>query len=152
MLDNGAFHKARALSIPHNIALAFLPPYSPELNPDEKIWALWKRKFTNKLFKRLEDISLFITQQVTKLAKYPLFTITKFDYIFLLTFQLLYKRKWYKAGIDKTIHDSLVRQVRIDQGRDSSLSLGPYCICVVGMTGVMMGKQNADGHDGYNAC
>ncbi len=35
-----------------------------------------------------------------------------------------YFRTWSKAEIDKTIHDSLVRQVRIDQGRDSSPSLG----------------------------
>jgi len=35
VLDNGAFHKAKKLSIPGNIALIFLPPYSPELNPAE---------------------------------------------------------------------------------------------------------------------
>ncbi|MFN8332006.1 MAG: IS630 family transposase [Saprospiraceae bacterium] len=38
VLDNGAFHKAKNLTIPPNIALLFLPPYSPELNPAEKIW------------------------------------------------------------------------------------------------------------------
>src|SRR5581483_1977599 len=37
ILDNGAFHHARRLIIPQNIALIFLPPYSPELNPAEKI-------------------------------------------------------------------------------------------------------------------
>jgi len=35
VLDNGAFHKAKRLKIPGNIALLFLPPYSPELNPAE---------------------------------------------------------------------------------------------------------------------
>ncbi len=35
-----------------------------------------------------------------------------------------YFRTWSKAGIDKTIHDSLVRQVRVDQCRNSSPSLG----------------------------
>lgn len=38
VLDNGAFHKAKKLRIPDNIDLLFLPPYSPELNPAEKIW------------------------------------------------------------------------------------------------------------------
>jgi transposase len=37
VLDNGAFHKAKKLIIPDNIALLFLPPYSPELNPAEKL-------------------------------------------------------------------------------------------------------------------
>jgi hypothetical protein len=36
ILDNGAFHHAKRLIIPANIALVFLPPYSPELNPAEK--------------------------------------------------------------------------------------------------------------------
>jgi hypothetical protein len=51
VLDNGAFHKAKKLKIPENIKLLFLPPYSPELNPAEKIWGRFKRAFTNKLFK-----------------------------------------------------------------------------------------------------
>jgi transposase len=33
---NGAFHKAKKPIIPENIALLFLPPYSPELNPAER--------------------------------------------------------------------------------------------------------------------
>ena len=32
VLDNGQFHKAKKLSIPKNVELEFLPPYSPELN------------------------------------------------------------------------------------------------------------------------
>jgi transposase len=38
VLDNGRFHKAKALSIPNNVRLIFLPPYSPELNPIERFW------------------------------------------------------------------------------------------------------------------
>lgn len=29
VLDNGALHKGKSLLIPENIALLFLPPYSP---------------------------------------------------------------------------------------------------------------------------
>jgi len=42
ILDNGAFHHARSLNIPTNVAFIFLPPYSPELNPAEKIWRYFK--------------------------------------------------------------------------------------------------------------
>ena len=42
VLDNGAFHKAKTLNVPDNIGLLFLPPYSPELNPAENIWAILK--------------------------------------------------------------------------------------------------------------
>jgi transposase len=42
VLDNGAFHHARRLVIPSNMAFIFLPPYSPELNPAEKVWRFIK--------------------------------------------------------------------------------------------------------------
>jgi len=67
VLDNAAFHKAKSLVIPENIKLIFLPPYSPELNPAEKIWAILKRKFTNKVHRSLDEISLFIDKEIKKL-------------------------------------------------------------------------------------
>jgi putative transposase len=38
VLDNGAFHTAKAVQWPANVAPVFLPPYSPELNPIERLW------------------------------------------------------------------------------------------------------------------
>ena len=66
VLDNGRFHKAKRLIIPENIVLVFLPPYSPELNPAEKIWAKYKREFSNKFYSALEDVEDFITNAVKK--------------------------------------------------------------------------------------
>jgi len=60
ILDNGAFHKAKTLQVPENIAFIFLPPYSPELNPAENMWAKLKRTFTNRPFKTLDEPSDFI--------------------------------------------------------------------------------------------
>jgi len=68
VLDNGAFHKAKKLKIPDNIKLLFLPSYSPELNPAEKMWARIKRAFTNKLFHSLEEISTFLDQAVNEIS------------------------------------------------------------------------------------
>lgn len=56
ILDNGAFHKAKRLKIPPNIALLFLPPYSPELNPAEKIWRYLKDRIAMKIYKQLSDL------------------------------------------------------------------------------------------------
>ena len=50
VLDNGRFHQAKSLEIPENIVFVFLPPYSPELNPierlrqDMKLWKLCKQR------------------------------------------------------------------------------------------------------------
>lgn len=81
LLDNGAFHKAQRLVIPDNIALLFIPPYSPELNPAEKIWWKMKRAFSGKMHKSLDNVSAFITNQVKQLS-YPMVkSICAFDYI-----------------------------------------------------------------------
>jgi len=66
LLDNGAFHKARRLLIPNNIALCFIPPYNPELNPAEKVWAFLKRKITNKAFKILKELQNFMDRIIQK--------------------------------------------------------------------------------------
>ena len=82
VLDNGAFHKAKRLKIPENILLIFLPPFSPELNPAEKMWAKFKRAFTNKLYKTLNEVSVFIKNQVQKLNPIETKKTCAFDYIF----------------------------------------------------------------------
>ena len=83
VLDNGRFHKAKKLIIPENIVLLFLPPYSPELNPAEKMWAKYKREFTNKFFTSLEDVDEFITKMVNSTSKKQVMSICGYSYIFL---------------------------------------------------------------------
>ena len=36
--DGAGWHGARALAVPANVTLVPLPPYSPELNPVERVW------------------------------------------------------------------------------------------------------------------
>ena len=83
VLDNGAFHKAKSLKIPPNIHLLFLPPYSPELNPAEKMGAIIKRKFTNQLFENLQQISEFITNSVKNLSPLQIINTCNFEYTFV---------------------------------------------------------------------
>lgn len=82
VLDNGAFHKAKRLKVPKNILLVFLPPFSPELNPAEKMWAKFKRAFTNRLYKSLNEISIFIQEQTKNLLKEDTKKTCAFDYVF----------------------------------------------------------------------
>lgn len=81
VLDNGRFHKAERLNIPDNIALLFLPPYSPELNPAEKMWARYKRQFTNLLFNSLDEVSLFIENTTNSLSDEIVKSTCSYKYI-----------------------------------------------------------------------
>ncbi len=82
VLDNGAFHKAKSLVVPGNIILIFLPPYSPELNPAEKIWQQYKRLFTNQFFKTLSELEEFVSNLTKSLSKNNIISICSYSYIF----------------------------------------------------------------------
>ena len=52
VLDQAGWHGSGALRVPANITLAPLPPYSPDLNPVERVWLNLKERF---LSHRLHD-------------------------------------------------------------------------------------------------
>lgn len=54
VLDGASSHKAKQLLRPENIRLVALPPYSPELNPQEHVWdELREKEFPNRVFNEL---------------------------------------------------------------------------------------------------
>jgi len=61
VLDNVKFHKAIRLQpvlerYAHRIELIFLPPYSPDLNPVERVWWLMRKEIThNRWVKSIEQ-------------------------------------------------------------------------------------------------
>ena len=82
VLDGAGWHGGKALRVPTNITLAALPPYSPELNPVERVWLCLKQRFlsmrllndyeaivaaASKAWKRLRRK----TGRLTPLTSYP---------------------------------------------------------------------------------
>lgn len=56
VLDGAPSHRSTQLEIPDNMALLRLPPYSPELNPAERLWdELREKEFANKVFDSLDS-------------------------------------------------------------------------------------------------
>jgi transposase len=45
ILDQAGWHGGRALRVPENVTLLPLPPYSPELNPVERVWLYLRERF-----------------------------------------------------------------------------------------------------------
>lgn len=54
-MDQAGWHKSHDLVLPDNMAIEFLPPYSPELNPVERLWWWLRKEVThNQIFETLE--------------------------------------------------------------------------------------------------
>jgi transposase len=45
VMDQAGWHISRRLEVPDNITILLLPPYSPELNPVERLWAYLRSHF-----------------------------------------------------------------------------------------------------------
>jgi len=57
IVDGAGWHGAKALNVPDNITLLKLPPYAPELNPMENVWAyLRSNKLAISVFDSYGDI------------------------------------------------------------------------------------------------
>ncbi|NOU18712.1 MAG: hypothetical protein HOO91_14235 [Bacteroidales bacterium] len=67
--------------MPDNIIPIFLPPYSPELNPAEKVWAKLKRDFTNRLFKTLDELDAYLCNLSCSITKKEVMSIGAYSYI-----------------------------------------------------------------------
>jgi Transposase and inactivated derivatives len=69
MLDNARYHHAKILRdfLRKNrkvLRLEFLPAYSPELNPIERVWKLTRKICTHNIyFKKLEQVTVSVTKQ-----------------------------------------------------------------------------------------
>lgn len=72
VVDNARWHHAKAIQPwlrEHRdcFRLDFLPPYSPELNPVERVWKLTRRLCThNRYFPELEDLIGVVTEQFAR--------------------------------------------------------------------------------------
>ena len=57
VLDGAGWHGSKALRIPENITLVLLPPYAPELNPIENVWAyLRANRLAISVFETYDEI------------------------------------------------------------------------------------------------
>ena len=75
VLDQAGYHRSQAVkdfAQKNNIVLHFLPPYSPNLNPIERLWKLMNEyvrnnRYFSKAKEFREAINLFWTQKIYKL-------------------------------------------------------------------------------------
>ncbi len=80
VLDNGRFHQAKSLEIPENIVFVFLPPYSRELNPIERLWQDMKAKLFVQPCKTLETLQAKVTEILADYSDTEIAKLTGFSH------------------------------------------------------------------------
>jgi transposase len=57
VLDQAGWHLSKGLQVPDNVTLLHLPPYSPELNPVERLWAYLRSHYlSNRAYEDYDDL------------------------------------------------------------------------------------------------
>src|SRR5215212_7143795 len=79
-LDNAGWHTAPNLVVPEGLRLAYLPPYSPELQPAEHLWPVLDEPLANRYFDTLADLEQAVTERCLVLDSDQLKPRTKFHW------------------------------------------------------------------------
>jgi DDE superfamily endonuclease len=67
-MDGAGWHRSSSLKLPSNLRLHFLPPYSPELNPQEHIWdELREKNFHNRIFDSMDVLEDHLVSALCRL-------------------------------------------------------------------------------------
>jgi transposase len=90
VLDNGAFHKAQALRWPPKVAPVFLPPYSPELNPIERVWRDLKDRLAGIPSKTPAELSQAVCRLIPAYSPTTLQSLTGYAYFVQAVHAALY--------------------------------------------------------------
>lgn len=80
LMDNGSCHTAKSLVIPHNVVCLFLPPYSPELNPIERLWRDMKDQLAWLLVGTLAELEHHVEMLITHYTKAAIRSLTSYPY------------------------------------------------------------------------
>ena len=80
-MDNASFHKSKKLKILKNIKIYFIPPYSPEVNPQERRFEDVKKFLKNKIFKSLEEFQQKVTDILFSYTKVQIKSLVSYPYL-----------------------------------------------------------------------
>lgn len=70
VLDNAGWHVDES-KVPEGITLDFLPSYSPELQPADRIWMLCDEPLVNRIFETIEELEYVFGGRCIELSSMP---------------------------------------------------------------------------------
>jgi transposase len=71
VLDRAGWHVSPQVQVPAGIHLHFLPPYSPELQPAERLWPLTNEALANRHSHDLDDLQTVQAHRCLQLQERP---------------------------------------------------------------------------------
>lgn len=81
VLDNSGAHTAKQLICPDNVALVFQPPYSPEVNPTERVWQDLKERLAWRMFADSEALIDAVSDELMRYEAATIKSLTGFPYL-----------------------------------------------------------------------
>jgi len=82
IMDQAGWHKSKSLRLPANITILYLPPYSPELNPAERVWAYLRSHYlANRAYRGYDHLLEAGSAAYRQLTPELLQSLCRCDYI-----------------------------------------------------------------------
>jgi DDE superfamily endonuclease len=82
VLDRAGWHRAKKLVVPSNVTLVWLPSYSPQLNPVERVWLfLRERHLSHRLLDTYDAVVAALCRAWKALTKERLHSLTSYPYL-----------------------------------------------------------------------
>jgi len=81
--DQAGFHQTASIRLPAGIEICSLPPYTPELQPAERLWPSLQEAVANRWVRTLDHLESLLTDRIRSLIKTPevIQALTGFDWI-----------------------------------------------------------------------
>ncbi len=67
--DNAGWHRSQKCKIPEGLIIEFLPAYSPELQPAERLWTLIDEPLVNESFETIDEIEELLVKRCNILGE-----------------------------------------------------------------------------------
>jgi DDE superfamily endonuclease len=71
ILDRAGWHTSAKVQVPPGVHLLFLPAYSPELQPAERLWPLTNEPLINRTFATLQELEEVQSERCRILVAQP---------------------------------------------------------------------------------
>lgn len=71
VLDRAGWHRGKKLVVPEGVELWWLPAYTPQLNPEERLWTLVREATANRVFGSRDELAAVVGQRCVALHDAP---------------------------------------------------------------------------------